>query len=187
MQASTSDLGANIPNSTDGTEVSRPVVYTIDQLKDNASLWYGLHVFMYDLRHFAYDKNCEDRLNIIWDPCYLGKPYFNGEETEGLKKMIITTNKCLKTLISDTIETKLNRRARKREDSGDHRVRSAHDLAPLFEKAFDIRPKDLDKEPNFQRLLGEYGLDLPAEEEFTSLRRKKGILAKQQPKKGQKS
>jgi hypothetical protein len=58
---------------------------------------------------------------------------------------------------------------KKRADSQDFRVCAAHDLAPIFEKAFGIHPKQLGKNSKFPALVKEYGLELPAEEHWSGL------------------
>ena len=86
-----------------------------------------------------------------------------------LKKTLITTDKNLEMLIRETIEIKLNRQVKERQATGDHRVCAAHDLAPLLERVFDFRPKNLAKDSGFQKIRRKYGLALPAEQEFVGL------------------
>lgn len=49
---------------------------------------------------------------------------------------------------------------RKRVESADYRFCAAHDLAPIFEKAFGIKPKDLQTNPEFLALLDRSQLKL---------------------------
>jgi hypothetical protein len=58
---------------------------------------------------------------------------------------------------------------KKRVDNQDFRVCAAHDLAPIFEKAFGIHPKQLDKDSEFIGLTKRYGLGLPEEEHWSGL------------------
>ncbi len=58
---------------------------------------------------------------------------------------------------------------KKRVDSRDFRVCAAHDLAPIFEKAFEIHPKQLDKDSKFISLTKRYGLGLPEDEHWSGL------------------
>lgn len=45
-------------------------------------------------------------------------------------------------LMEEILNERLNRRMKKRVESGDHRVCAAHDIAPILEKALGIKPKD---------------------------------------------
>jgi hypothetical protein len=54
----------------------------------------------------------------------------------------------------------LQRRIKKRVESGDFRVCAAHDLAPIFEKAFNIKSKDLERDRELRGLIEEFGLDI---------------------------
>lgn len=110
-----------------------------------------------------------NRLEAILDASYLGLPYFSDEETALLKSTIIepeakhynyklkkkSQNEARKTtlemLIEEDLKEKLERRMKKRVDSGDFRACAAHDLAPILEKAFDINPKHLANDTGFSK------------------------------------
>lgn len=55
----------------------------------------------------------------------------------------------LADLISSTLSERLQRRLKKRLESSDFRVCAAHDLVPVFERAFGVDPKVLDKMRSF--------------------------------------
>lgn len=63
-------------------------------------------------------------------------------------------------MIEETLNERLERRIKKREESGDFRVCAAHDLAPILEKALGIGVKDLQRDNEFLGLLDRCGLDL---------------------------
>ena len=134
--------------------------YTKDQLQQNTSLWYKVHVFMYDLRHFREKVDSQARLDSVVDASYLGMPYFQDQEVDYLKCTLIDEIP-LQQIIQDVLDERLERRQKKRAESGDFRVCAAHDLAPIFEKVFDVKPKELATNKEFQQLLETHGLDLP--------------------------
>jgi len=49
---------------------------------------------------------------------------------------------------------------KKREESGDFRVCTAHDLAPNFERVFGVKEKELGRDKVFIGLVEKYGLEL---------------------------
>jgi hypothetical protein len=56
------------------------------------------------------------------------------------------------------LDERLNRRMKKRVESEDYRVCAAHDLAPIFEKALGINPKELAKSQEFLARVDTEGL-----------------------------
>lgn len=139
---------------------------SIKSLSQNSSLWYHLHVFLYDLRHFESNNSSRERLELFHDPFYIGQPYFDAEEAEILKRFRVTSEKDLETVIADHLSEKLNRRESKRLATGDHRVCAGHDIAPLLEKILEIRPKDVQNNKAFQKQLRKNGLQLPNDQTF---------------------
>jgi len=61
---------------------------------------------------------------------------------------------------------------KKRVESNDYRVCAAHDLAPIFEKALDINPKELARNKEFLALMEKSGLELGDGEEWKGLPKK---------------
>lgn len=117
------------------------------------------------LRHFRPDDASCDRLQRVVDPLYVGFPYFTTIEAEQIKATSLSDGASLQMTIENTLDKKLNRRIKKRIESQDFRVCAAHDLAPIFEKAFGIHAKDIDKNSKFMTLVKKYSLELPEEEE----------------------
>ena len=66
----------------------------------------------------------------------------------------------------------MERRAKRRAGSGDYRVCAAHDLAPIFEKAFDIKPKDLQTNTEFLAILDRSQLELKDSDNWKGLPKK---------------
>ncbi|KAM5434677.1 hypothetical protein MferCBS31731_006623 [Microsporum ferrugineum] len=145
--------------------------YKVADIRSRKSLWYRLHVYVYDLRNFRTDSAARDRLDSIVDITYLGKPYFNEEEVEILKNSISNSSgsETLAQKIESTLDERLNRRIKKRVESSDFRVCAAHDLAPIFEAVFDIHPKKLAKNFVLVSLISSRGLRLRDEDDISCI------------------
>jgi hypothetical protein len=156
---------------------------TIQDLRNTHSLWYKIHVFVYDLRNFKVRADCQSRLDSIVDASYLGTPYFKQEEVDMLKATKVNGEMTLEAAIRNTLNERLERRMKKRVESGDYRVCAAHDLAPIFETAFNIKPKDLAKDNVFLSLLENSGLKLKNGENWLGLSKKPNIKQGQKKKK----
>ena len=71
------------------------------------------------------------------DPSYLGEPYFNQVEAEKIRGARLEGDKTLSALIEETLNGRLDRRAKKRVQSGDYRICAAHDIAPFGSVRFE--------------------------------------------------
>ena len=132
---------------------------SIRDIQQNRQLWYKVCVLLYDLRQFVNRKSSRDRLELVLDPSYVGAPYFEPLEAERIKQAASKgTGLTLESLIQEELDKKLSRR--KRVESADYRPCTAHDLAPVFEKFFDIRPKNLLRDKQFLKNVEEHGLSL---------------------------
>jgi hypothetical protein len=147
---------------------------SIQDLKAQPSLWYKIHVFVYDLRNFQSNSKSQARLDTIQEASYIGMPYFDSTEAQQLKACVVdaTDNRTLETVIEDTLKERLERRMKKRIESGDFRVCAAHDLAPILEKAFDIRAKDLQTDTEFLTILDRSQLKLKDTDNWKGLQKK---------------
>ena len=145
---------------------------TVQDLKTHPCLWYKVHVFVYDLRNFREIPDAQARLDKIVDASYIGLPYFQPDEVQLLKSSIVEGDKTLERIIEESLNQRLERRIKKRVESGDFRVCAAHDLAPVFEKAFDIKPKDLARNKEFLAILGRSGLRLKDDDNWKGLPKK---------------
>ena len=140
------------------------------ELKQNSTIWYKIHVLLYDLRHFEQSLVSQCRLETVVDPSYLGEPYFNPDEAEKVKYARLDgVDKTISGLIEETLRERLQRRIKKRVEIGDYRVCAGHDVAPILEKTFGIKPKDLERCKAFQDKMAAKGLHLDPGEQWTGL------------------
>jgi hypothetical protein len=147
---------------------------TIQDLHANRILWYKIHVLVYDLRHFQ-EKASQARLECVMDSSYLSLPYFTASEAAQLKATPVHNNtKKLEVVIQETLDERLQRRMKKRVQSGDFRICAAHDLAPILEKALDIKPKELERDRDFLALVEQFGLDLREAQSWSGVVKKPG-------------
>jgi hypothetical protein len=117
----------------------------------------------------------------------MGKPYFSDDEVSFLKSTAVgPSGETLDEVIQQTLEERLNRRMKKRVESGDFRVCAARDLAPIFEKALDINQKKLAKDEEFRALMSASGLSFKIDSDWSGLgsNGKKKPASKKKPKKG---
>jgi len=132
-------------------------------LEGENHLWYRINALVFDLRHFRDKDESVNRLNTVLDPMYIGAPYFTNEEAKKIKAANFD-GRSLQEVIASTMQEKLKRR--KRTEVEDFRPCAAHDIAPLLERAFDIKYKKLDKSKHFNELLKTSGLDLKDNQKF---------------------
>jgi hypothetical protein len=92
-----------------------------------------------------------------------------------IKAAIVDCERTLQTVIQETLDERLERRIKKRVGSGDFRVCAAHDFAPIFEKAFSIKPRDLAKNNDFLSFVTNSGLKLKDEESLTKAFKKSSV------------
>jgi hypothetical protein len=154
------------------TLTSKPA--SVEDFKAQPSLWYKIHVLVFDLRNFHENPQAQERLDSVQDLSYIGAPYFDPAEARQLKACVVDgmDGKPLENLIKDTLKERLERRMKKRIDTGDYRVCAAHDIAPIFEKVFDIKLRDLQTNAEFLALLGRYQLKLQDCENWKGLPKK---------------
>ncbi|KAG4435429.1 hypothetical protein IFR05_009103 [Cadophora sp. M221] len=77
----------------------------------------------------------------------------SGEMEDDSQKENLKDGKTLEMLIEEVLTERLERRIKKREESGDFRVCAAHDIAPILEKALEINPKQLSRDKIFLDLM----------------------------------
>ena len=63
------------------------------------TIWYRLHVLLFDLQNFSRRQDSREHLDAVIDPSYIGAPYFTDEEATEIKQMIVTE----KTTFEQTI------------------------------------------------------------------------------------
>jgi hypothetical protein len=162
MKAPTASV-PTLSESKKAATTSRPTEPpTLHDLRDDCKLWYRLHVFIYDLRAFRSSSASSSRLENVIAPDYIGLPYFTDEEAERLRSTIIDvlTGDTLGLRLDTFFKSKLEKRMKTcMEETGDYRVCAAHDLAPIFERAFRVSPGDLAKNKGFRSLVTKGGLE----------------------------
>jgi hypothetical protein len=92
---------------------------TLLDLQTNRTLWYKVHVFVYDLRNFREIPTSQERLDRIVDASYIGTPYFTDDEAQLLKATIVQDDKNLEQVIEETLKERLEKRIKKRVESGE--------------------------------------------------------------------
>lgn len=138
-------------------------IVTVDHLHAKPTLWYKLTVFLFDLRNFSSNEASRTRLQNVIGEFHLGEPYFTTDETSLLLRTMIDDSGgvTLKDAISDFFAKKLETRVRGRvKSTGEWTVCAAHDLAPVFERAFGVRVKELSRDKVFKKLMQKRGLDV---------------------------
>lgn len=134
---------------------------TAGRLRENAPLWYKLHVFMYDLRNFRSNAASRARLDAVVSLDYIGQPYFSDAEAETLRNTVVEGGLILTEALDIFFQQKLPTRLESRAKSEyDYRICAAHDVAPVFEKAFGAKAVDLKRNKQFINLVKKRGLDL---------------------------
>jgi hypothetical protein len=114
---------------------------------------------LYDLQHFNQRPDSRERLEAVTDLYYIGSPYFNDDETAAIKNTVVH-GKTLAQIIEQELQARLERRDKKRFDSGDFRVCAAHDLAPILASTLGTNLKQLDKDKRFLLFVNTGGLDI---------------------------
>ena len=84
---------------------------SIQDLRAQSSLWYTIHVFVYDLRNFQHTPEAQARLDRVQDTSYIGMPYFDPTEAQQLKACIVDAadNKTMETIIEEALKERLEK------------------------------------------------------------------------------
>ncbi|KAL2004713.1 hypothetical protein VTN00DRAFT_3241 [Thermoascus crustaceus] len=182
-------------SNTDDTELIKMMASTSIADPPNPTTTTSLSLSLSDLRPSSSPSSSisiPPTLCSPTHPSYIGPPYFSPSEAEALRNMLVpiipvfypgsqnknlsmkeTKTLTLADLISSTLSERLQCRLKKRLESSDFRVCAAHDLAPVFERAFGVDPKVLDKDEEFLRLLDTGGLEIRDEMRLDGLEKKK--------------
>lgn len=169
-------------------KITMPVAKpTLSELMQNLNLWYKLHVLIYDLRNINSDHSSESRTLRTTDELYISGPYFTPSESNLIKATVVKETSDSKATVTDenldskfvplikesrTVEEAIKKMLAgffdKRRASGDSRPCGPHDMAPIYEKVFNIKPSELRDERFLSRLkrsgLGE---SLPKEKDIS--------------------
>lgn len=145
------------------------------------TIWYRLHVLLFDLQNFNHRQDSRERLDTVIDPSYIGAPYFTIEETTRIKQMTVTEKTTFEQTISEKLDERLSRRLQKRASSGDYRVCAAHDLVPIIADTLRVDLKQMERDKRFMHLVETKGLDLEGEQ-WDGLVKKSFALGKSKKK-----
>ncbi|KAL2867580.1 uncharacterized protein BJX67DRAFT_352626 [Aspergillus lucknowensis] len=139
---------------------------TVSDLQDGSistTLWYRIHVLLHDLETFTNPASAK-RLDKVIDLSYIGPPYFTPEEASVIKNIKPDgKERPLEALVEERLRERLEKRNKKRVDSGDFRVCAAHDVAPILGEILKIDLKLLVKDNDFAKLVEKKGLNLNGE------------------------
>lgn len=130
---------------------------TLSKIRENAQLWYKIHVLLYDLRNIKTDPSSSTRTLSTTDELYISSPYFTSSEALLVKSAIITNSDVIinsdnTVTVEEFIKTQLENFFEKRRASGDARPCGPHDLAPIYERAFGIERAAMKDERFLARL-----------------------------------
>ena len=78
--------------STTPTDLSQQIALHGVLNTISPTIWYRLHVLLFDLQNFNRRQDSRERLDAVIDPSYIGAPYFTIEEATRIKQMAITEN-----------------------------------------------------------------------------------------------
>ncbi|QDS73976.1 hypothetical protein FKW77_008426 [Venturia effusa] len=143
------------PPSPAPASASKKMPCSIADLQQNKSVWYKIHVLIYDLRHFHEADMSYDRLAQVADRSYIDAPYFTPKEAEMVRNTRVRGKKTLEMVVEKTLMEGLEKWKKGSVESGDC---AARDLAPVLERLFGIDPMRLDRDTMFLALMGAYGL-----------------------------
>ncbi|KAE8359189.1 hypothetical protein BDV27DRAFT_162877 [Aspergillus caelatus] len=121
-------------NPEDATNIPSPTVSNIKDFSAFPNLWYRIDVLIADLKSFN-KPDSNKRLEKIVDPSFIGEHF-----------------------VEEELNKRLDRRNKKRVESGDFRICAAHDLAPIMAQVLGIDLKQLEKDKRFANLVEEKGL-----------------------------
>ncbi|KAB8218338.1 hypothetical protein BDV33DRAFT_205539 [Aspergillus novoparasiticus] len=169
---------SSTPNNTNPEDTPGILNPTVANLKDCSAfpnLWYRIHVLLADLKSFD-NPSSNKRLEKIVDPSFIGEPYFTPKEADTIKKTVVN-GKEFTQFVEEELNKRLDRRNKKRFESGDFRICAAHDLAPIMAQALGIDLKRLEKDKGFANLVEEKGLHLGGDR-WSGLKKKSFSLKK---------
>ena len=176
------------PVDKSSIQTTQPAKTAISALRQDADLWYKIHVLLYDLSNIATDTNSEKRVSSTTHELYISKPYFTDSEATRIRTTLVddtavevgtmdmqnaskpdpnpsfdknmTVEEAIHGLLSDFFS--------KRKASGDARPCGPHDMVPVYGSVFGIQKDEL-KDERFLSRLRRSGLgDSQGKEETTS-------------------
>lgn len=160
----------------------------VSNLRQDANIWYKIHVLLYDFSNFAKDAQSEMRLNRTTHMLYISEPYFDENEAEKILKATLDVDEsCPKVSVAEAINSAFETFGEKRKASGDSRPCGPHDLLPVYCDVFGI-PKDELKDEKFLSRLRRSGIGAPQSTKTVSPTKNEGTDEKRaKPNSGKKS
>lgn len=162
-------LSSSLPTTT--TNVAGPTSFSA--IRQDADLWYRIHVLMYDLSNVTIDPSSEKRISATTHELYISEPYFldseakkictalidvddviektKKEEEEAVDNTFVLSSKDDVT-VEEMIHHFLSDFFDKRKASGDARPCGPHDMVPIYGRVFGIQKEELKDERFLSRL-----------------------------------
>lgn len=153
-------------SSPPSTSTTTSPAATLVEIRQDADLWYRIHVLLYDLSNVAIDPSSEKRISSTTHELYISEPYFLDSEAARVRTALIddapaeaegesgkpddafrkdvTVEEAIHNWLSDFFE--------KRKASGDARPCGPHDMVPAYASVFEIVKEDLKDERFLSRL-----------------------------------
>ena len=164
-----------------------PTTITLDDLQQDADLWYRIKILLYDLSSIASDPLSEKRLSSTTNELYISNPYFTDIESTRILSTLITVNESQES-IQDAIQQQLATFFEKRRASGDARPCGPHDMVPAYGSVFGIEKGELKDEKFLNRLkrsgLGDFEQKAVGEKDRTKVVGEQDKTKKQKKKAG---
>ena len=147
------------------TNVAGPISFSA--IRQDADLWYRIHVLMYDLSNVTIDFNSERRISATTHELYISEPYFLDSEAKKICTALIDVDDVIdrkeKTVDNTSVLSKdvtveemihhfLSDFFDKRKSSGDARPCGPHDMVPIYGRVFGIQKEELKNDRFLSRL-----------------------------------
>lgn len=149
---------------------------TITSIKDDVELWYKIKVLVYDLKHMNKNPTSQKRTLATTHELYISGPYFSAEEAVRILGAIIdpetaqsvelpveydeepdetsrvSTLDIAPQTVEQVIKARLGNFFEQRRASGDSRPCGPHDMAPIYQRVFQISTEELEDEKFISRV-----------------------------------
>lgn len=144
---------------------------TLSALREDADIWYRLHVLLYDLGNVGSDPLSQKRLSSTTHALYISEPYFTASEATMIRTALIddaadaettsvqsasspkdTCTSSKATIIEEAIHSRLAGFFDKRKASGDSRPCGPHDMVPIYVSILGIQKEEIKDERFLSRL-----------------------------------
>ena len=148
------------------TNVAGPTSFST--IRQDADLWYRIHVLMYDLSNVTIDPSSERRISATTHELYISEPYFLDSEAKRICTAVIDVDDVIErgeeeavdntsvlskdVTVEEMIHYFLSDFFDKRKASGDARPCGPHDMVPIYGRVFGIQKEELKDERFLSRL-----------------------------------